>query len=159
MECQKLDKILKRFGELNLICLKALEKGELYIPKMKDYADEWHTRLSREAQEQLRIDKNRIDIDKIRYILHTFLEKKKYPKEPEDLTFYYKRFTNTIKRLLLLTKGDSAKVIKAMNWFGDICDKKGFSWTLETIEKWLPEYLSKGEAMAKETLRKEFGLK
>ena len=144
------------------------------FPKFKEnkgfyFFQEWGTRcnwiinkelrrnsegLPKEAIDKIRIDKNRID-----NILYAFLEKKNYPKEPQDLSFYYKRFTNPIKRLLLLTKGDPAKVIKAMDWFGGLCDQKGFSWTLETIEKWLPEYLSKGEAMAQEAIRKEFKLK
>jgi hypothetical protein len=49
--------------------------------------------------------------------------------------------------MLLLTKGNEEAVIKAMEWFGSVCDGKGLSWTLETIEKWLPEYLSKGREL------------
>ena len=105
-------------------------------------------------------------MDKIYKIIEEYIKKKRYivinedgSKNQEVINALIKRNLRTTKRMLLLTKGDPAKIIKAMEWFGDICDQKGFSWTLETIEKWLPEYLSKGEAITKEAIRKEFGLK
>lgn len=143
---EKIEKLLKRFSELSLICPKSLERDELYIPKMKQYADEWTRRNSRVTQESLgQIEENRIDKNRIDNVLSHFVTKKNFPKEPQDLSFYYKRYTNCIKRLLLVTKGDTTKVCQAIDWFGGLCDKKGLNWTLETIEKWLPEYLSKGQ--------------
>ena len=41
---ENIKKILKRFGELKLICSKSLKKGELYIPKMEEYADDYTRR-------------------------------------------------------------------------------------------------------------------
>lgn len=152
-------------------CIKEIKTN---FPKFKEnkgfyFFKEWGTRCNwivqkelrrnsegtpKEAIEQNRIDKNRIDI-----VMQAFLNKKKYPKEKDDYLFYYKRYTNTIKRLLIFTKGDPQKVIKAIDWFGGLCDNKGLSWSLETIEKWLPEYLSKGETINQEALKKEFNLK
>ena len=128
------------------------------FPKFKEHKGlyffkEWGTRCNwivnkelqrnskgtpKDAIEEKRIDKIRID-----KILHAFVERKNYPKE--HLSYYYKRYTNTIKTLLTLAGGDTDKVIKAIDWFGGICDKKNLSWTLETIEKWFPDYLVKGE--------------
>jgi len=152
---EKIEKILKRFGELNLICRKSLEKGDLYIPKMKERADEYSVRKSGEYREKVVLEQNRIDKNRIDIVMQAFLDKKKYPKEKDDYTFYYKRYTNTIKRLLLFAKGDTDKVIQAINWFGGLCDKKGLSWTLETIEKWLPEYLAKGQKVGIEAYIKD----
>lgn len=63
------DKILVRFGELNLIDKKALKRNILYIPKLAERADEYTVKLrSKSGQyrdnvglEQNRIEKKRIE--------------------------------------------------------------------------------------------------
>ena len=46
LDLNQLRDILKRFGELDLICGKSLIEGKLYIPKMIDYADTYTLRSS-----------------------------------------------------------------------------------------------------------------
>lgn len=127
---EKLDKILKRFAELNLICSKSLLKDELYIPKMKERADEYSVRKSghyRESVglEQIRIDKNRID--KIRLVYTTL--------KNHSLTNYssndYARTGKAIVELINRAKDNDALVLEALEWMGE----QKFEWTLETLNK------------------------
>ena len=45
----KLNKMLTRFGELNLICPKELLNNNLYLPKMKDHTDEYTDKVLRRS--------------------------------------------------------------------------------------------------------------
>ena len=119
--------------------------------------------LQRNAKEtpKERIEKSRID-----KIIEEYIKKKNFKilnddgsKNKELISAIYHRNCRIAKKLVILTKGNFEQVIKAMEWFGEMWDKKGLSWTLETIEKWLPEYMSKGESIAQDQLRKEFNLK
>jgi hypothetical protein len=52
LEVNELRTILKRFGELELICAKSLEEGKLSIPKMADYADTYTVRRTSEERKK-----------------------------------------------------------------------------------------------------------
>lgn len=106
------------------------------------------------------------DSTRIEEIIREYIKKRRYTvvnedgsKNKEIINALFKRNCRTAKQMLLMTKGKSEPIIKAIDWFGSFWDSKNLSWTLETIEKWLPEYLSKGESIAQEQLRKDFGLK
>ena len=159
----KMKDILNYMAELGLINSKALKYGNLHIPRFIKRVDDYTARQLRtdyeHDTEKVSLDKTRIDKTRIDKILYAFLDFKKYPKDKEMLGFYYKRHTNTIKQLLLLSKGDAAQVIEAMKWFGAICDKRGLSWTLETIMRWFPEFLVKGKTSSYDLLLDKFNLK
>ena len=50
LSMELVEEMLKYQAEIDLIDRKALEEGDLYIPKMKDYGDEWSKRLQREER-------------------------------------------------------------------------------------------------------------
>jgi len=132
------------------------------FPKFKEnkgfyFFKEWGTRCNWIVKKELpknsegtpkdSVDKNRID-----KIIEEYIRVKKYPtilpngeKDKGLLSSLYKRNCKVAKDLVLISNGDTDKVIKAMAWFGGICDKKSLSWSLETILKWYPEYLIRGE--------------
>jgi len=61
---QKVDEILQKFAELDLISLKSFTNGILAIPKMRRYSDDTTKRLRRSSEatsEQMRLDKTRLD--------------------------------------------------------------------------------------------------
>ena len=145
---EKLETYIKMFSETNLICPKALEKGELAIPKMKDYADEYSTRVSRQPPDNVVVDKIRID----KIILHYIKEKgweesiKKNPSLQGDI---FKRNVKPAKQLLMIANNDE-EVIKSITRMTEDYKKKNLSWTLETVirhyaeltksKSWLDEF-------------------
>lgn len=136
---EKLDKILKRYGELNLICRKSLEKGELYVPKMREYSDYSTQRVRREyVQSAARLDKNTLDKIIQEYI--TQQEWVEQVKDPEVLKSVFIRNVKPAKQLYLLIK-DLDLTLRAMRWTAASCKNKGLSWTIETVIKWYPEFL------------------
>lgn len=59
---------LEMFARINLIDKKGLEMGDLYIPKMKEYADEYtdkRRRVSRQYRDFVRLEENRIEENRI----------------------------------------------------------------------------------------------
>lgn len=59
-----IEKFLAFFGDANLIDKKALEMGDLYIPKMKEYSDEYTDkvrRVSRQRRDFVALEQNRIE--------------------------------------------------------------------------------------------------
>ena len=143
---------------------ECIEEIKTNFPKFKEnrgfyYFKEWGTRCNWITQKELQrnsegtpkdsVEENRIDKKRIDNILYTFLEKKGLKeqalKNKDFLSYMFKRNWRPIKQLLILAQGNDKNVIEAMDWFSGICDKKGFSWTLETILKWYPEFLSKGK--------------
>jgi hypothetical protein len=125
---EKMEKILNRFGELNLVCPKSLAKGDLYVPKMKERADEWTTRNSREAPELLRIEYNRIEEIRREYIKLKGLDIKNF--FPDD----YARTAKAIKTLVTKARGKDELVIEGLRWIAS----QTYEWTLETLSrKWI----------------------
>ena len=146
---EKIEKLLLRFGELGLICHKSLQKGDLYIPKMREYSDDYTKRIrTLDKQCSLRIDKIRID----KIILHYIKEKgweesiKKNPSLQGDI---FKRNVKPAKQLLMIANNDE-EVIKSITRMTEDYKKKNLSWTLETVirhyaeltksKSWLDEF-------------------
>lgn len=61
---QVIDKHLSLFATVRLIDKKGLEMGHLYIPKIRDYSDEYtdkKRRVSRQGRDNVGLDKNRLE--------------------------------------------------------------------------------------------------
>ena len=124
----KLEKFLKTFAQANLICPKALEKGDLAIPKMKDYADEYSVRISRQYPDNVGVDKIRIDKIRIEYVKLKGWDLKTFNSND------FARTAKAIKTLLGRTKGEVEPILKGLAWIS----KQNYEWTLETLDKkWL----------------------
>lgn len=69
MSEERLMTLLQAFGEYRLLDKIGLEMGDLYIPSLKEYGDEYSEKVRRESRHQrdkvvldkIRIDKNRLD--------------------------------------------------------------------------------------------------
>lgn len=151
-----LEDILKYMVELELINSKSFNYGNLYIPKFVKRADDYTRRQIRtnygQTTDNVLVEENRIDKNRIEEIIREYIRVKNYPtilsngeKDKGLINSIYKRNCKVAKELAVISNGDIPKVLKVMAWFGGICDKKGLSWSLETILKWYPEYLVRGE--------------
>ena len=159
-------------------CLVEIKKN---YPKFKEnnsfyYFREWSNRCNFVTSKELLrkspgdagdgTDKNRIDKITLDKIIEEYITLKKFPttlpdgsKDKELISHLYQRNGKVIVRLVALAHGDVNKIIESMRWFGGICDKKALSWTLETIEKWFPEFLVKGKSSSYDRLLENFKLK
>lgn len=141
LDDKKIDKLLNRFSELNLICRKSMNKGELYIPKMKNYSDDYTKkirRVSEHSTDNVHVDKIRID-----KIIQEYIRVKNWDKSIKEnpllLTDIYKRNCRIAKSLILMANNDSL-VIKAMENMAAQYNEKKLSWTLETVAKHYLEF-------------------
>ena len=107
-------------------------------------SDNWTKRLLRSSSvETTAIYKNIIDKNRIDKIINTLIERKGWDKTNKDLiTSIYKRHAKPTKELLLLINNDDYAV-RAVKWVADMCGNKGLNWTIETVIKWLPDFMSK----------------
>lgn len=137
---EKIEEMLLKYGELNLICRKSLGRQELYIPKMREYSDDYTKRVRRVSVESsLRIDKNRLDKITLEYIRLQGWEKS-IKENPLLLSDIYKRNCGTAKRLILALDNDEL-LLKAMRKMASVYKTKGLSWTLETLARHIPEFI------------------
>ncbi len=125
---ERLEKYLISFSKVNLICPKALKQGDLAIPKMNEYADEYNTRISRQYPDNIGVDKIRIDKIREEYIKLKGWDLKTFTSND------FSRTAKAIKTLLLRTKGEVEPILKGLAWIS----KQNYEWTLETLDKkWL----------------------
>ena len=125
---ERLEKYLISFSKANLICPKSLKNGGLAIPKMKEYADEYSTRVAREYPDSVGVDKIRIDKIREEYIKLKGWDLKTLSSND------FSRTAKAIKTLLLRTKGEVEPILKGLAWIS----KQNYEWTLETLDKkWL----------------------
>uniref|UniRef100_A0A6H2A1K1 Lin1244/Lin1753-like N-terminal domain-containing protein n=1 Tax=viral metagenome TaxID=1070528 RepID=A0A6H2A1K1_9ZZZZ len=138
---EKINSYLTYQAEIDAIDAKALEKGDLYIPKLKEYGDEYSTRISRQTPDNVGVDKIRLDKIILEYIKLQGWEEsiKNNPSLSSDL---YKRNCKPAKQLILLVNNDDL-VLKIISTMAEVYKTKGLSWTLETVIKHLPEFLNK----------------
>lgn len=64
IEKEKLKKILGLFSDLNLVDKKALNKGDLYLPKLQERVDEYTDKVqrkSRQGRDNVPLEQNRTD--------------------------------------------------------------------------------------------------
>ncbi len=117
--------------------------------------------LPKDDQRGVQIRKEQIDkiIEEYITLKHIKITNEDGSRNKELVGILWPRNVKPAKNLLLLTQGGSEKILSCMRWFSGICESKGLTWTLETIIRWLPEYVARGEAISQEALRKEFNLK
>jgi hypothetical protein len=130
-DIKEVEEWLNYQAEINAIDRKALEKGDLYIPKLKEYGDEYSTRVSRYSPDTLLVDKIRIDKIRLEYIKIKGLDVKNF--FPDD----FARTAKIIKILVSKAGGDDALVIKALHWIA----KQTYEWTLETLSRKWPDFM------------------
>lgn len=105
-------------------------------------------------------DSPRMEQSILEYIILEYIKIKNIPQSEKELIKYvYKRNCRAAKQMYILAKKDKEKVAQAIQWLGDIFNKKGFTWSLETILKWFPDYLVGGKKIEENMLLKKFGLK
>jgi len=143
---EKIDELLKYQAEIGAIDHKALEIGDLYIPKIKEYSDDYTKQLRRKFVEtSLRIDKIRID----KIILH-YIKVKGWEsgikETPSMLTDIFKRNVRPAKQLIVAANNDEV-VMRVISEMSKDYNKKGLSWTLETVLKHLPEFTKNKETI------------
>jgi len=152
------DESLKEYLDLlaknKLISRKALSNNTLYIPKMKEYADEYTKKvrsksgvtpeqlpLEQNRTEQIRIDKKRKDI--------------KFPKEWQTSVLNsYKKFKEISPqgkewlplqqecKTMFLSGRTPKEIIACMKFFSEDDFYKSV-WTLKTVRLKLPEFVGK----------------
>jgi hypothetical protein len=128
---EKIKSYLEYQAQIGAIDHKALEKGDLYIPKMKEYADEYNTRVSRQSPDTLVIDKIRLDKIRLEYIKIKRLDIKNF--FPDD----FARTAKSIKNLVSKANNNDELVIQALHWIA----KQTYEWTLETLNRKWPEFM------------------
>ena len=125
----KLNSILDTMGELNLINIKSLKYGNLYIPKFNKRLDDYTARLLRtnpeQTTEKVTLEQNRIEQIRIEYIRHKGLDIKNF--FPDD----YARTAKAIKTLVFKAGGKDELVLEALEWIS----KQRYEWSLETLIK------------------------
>jgi hypothetical protein len=156
----KLNSILNTMAELRLICPKSLKYGTLYIPNFLKRADNW-TRQQLRSNFKATMQKLQSDYEETSSTIQYNTINKKYIHSV--ITFYlqtkkwdfvlrgdnvalrnsiWKRNVKPAKQLLELV-GDVEKAQEVIAWLGNLYQKKGLDWTLETVIAKLPEYYAK----------------
>ena len=143
LEESTIDELLLIFAENKDIDCKSLEKGDLYIPQMKEYASNWEKRLQSNYGVTTAIDK--ITLDKIRLHYITLKGWLQSDLSKDD----YARMGKAIKGLFVRANKDSELVCRAISWVS----QQGYEWTLETALKKFPDFLR--AAPSKEKLEAE----
>jgi hypothetical protein len=131
---KEVDEWLKFQAEIGAIDCKALEIGDLYIPKLREYSDYCTKRVRREyVLSAARIDKNRIDKIILHYIKEQGWEEsiKTNPALQGDI---FKRNVRPAKQLLLVAVNDEL-ALKTISKMSKEYGAKKLSWTLETVIK------------------------
>lgn len=92
----KVDKVLKKLATLNLINERALNRGDLYIPKMRTYSDEYTKRVRRVFGHY----PNSVPLQHVQHVhnntkktegISSSSKKKPFYKE-EEMRFYHNRW-------------------------------------------------------------------
>ena len=153
MEEKRLELILMKMSDIGLIDKKSLSIGTLYIPKMRNYSDDYTNKVQRvfgHSLDNVSLDKIRLDKNRIEYILRSEKGQKHikviylyaYKKKIQEFTKATEQsFIKRNVRPAMLLRGHSLERIKeVMDWL----DKNAnYKWTLETVGKFIDEDLSK----------------
>ena len=168
LSLEKIDELLSRFSDLNLISKKSLLNGALAVPKMKNYSDNFtkypqsHFKVTSKSL-QSHFDKNRIDkkrIDKNR-------KEEKFKKPDYDLVLNsYKKFKEISPqgkewlplqqecKTMFLSGRTPKEIIACMKYFSEDDFYKSI-WTLKTIRLKLPEFVGKLASNEKQEKRQK----
>lgn len=129
-------------AEKNFIDRKALKRGHLHIPKMREYSDEYTKKLQRNSGGTP--DNVRVDNITLHNIILYYIEEKgwkpAFDNNPSIRSDLIKRNCKAAKQLYLALNKDKELVIKAISCFAQYYRERALTWTLETILKNLPKF-------------------
>ena len=130
----KVGKILNTLAEIKLINPKSLNYGNLHIPEFTKRGDDYFRRQLRTKSEQ---PTEKVPLEEIRRIIDYIIDKKRIDidKNPHLITFSYKRYGRVAKELALISDFNFDVAKQAIDWVAEWCEKKGYSWELETVVK------------------------
>jgi len=143
---QDIDKSLQLFAEYNLIDKNGLNKGNLYIPKLRSYSDEYTDkvrRMSGQGRDKVRLDKIRLDKIRLDYIAAHFGAA---PAIAEILSLFQKESNTEINATNADKNAAAAKKILAAGYTPDDVTKtmhhlQGLDyldkWDLGTVQKYI----------------------
>ncbi len=148
---KELNDILTKMADIWLIDKNSLNKGILYIPKMKKYSDDYTSKVRRvfgHTTDNVTVDKIRIDKNRIDKIINSDQGRKDikiiylYAYKKEITEFTKETEQSFIKRNIRpaqLIKGyDFKRITEVMDWLVKNAD---FKWTLETVSKYIDDKL------------------
>jgi hypothetical protein len=134
----RIESLLAYQAEIGLIDRKALEKGDLYIPKLKEYGDDYSKKLRRvsvQCPDIVRPDNITLHNIRTKYIEIKGLRLQDFSSDD------YQRTGRAINMLLAKASGNADLVKAAIDW----APKQGWcDWTLETIVKRWPDFMKVG---------------
>lgn len=135
---ERIDEMLAYQAEVKAISIKALQDGDLYIPKLREYTDEYTKQLRREYEaKELGITGERIKMIIMHYVKAQGWNGN-VQNNPALLGDIFKRNTKRVKELIFLVKDDEV-IFKAISKMAGDYNTKGISWTLETVIKHLAD--------------------
>lgn len=121
------EKIMNYQAEVGLIDKRAYEKGDLYIPKLKEYGDDYTKRVRR-VSEQTSLG---LTEGILKQVIKIYIDKKGFDIKKLDRSDWG-RMMRRAKDLLVKTDMDVDAAIEAVKWTA----QQGYvDWTLETVCK------------------------
>lgn len=152
---EKMDKILTRFAELNLICAKSLKNKDLYIPKMREYSDDYTNKVRRMSEQGTELV--HLQYNTLHNITEQYITTKGWDRNNKELVNeIYKQNVKPAKKILLLTK-DLDNALMCLAWVAELMNKQGLNWNMWTVLKWLPEWQKTRPSPEALEYQKKFG--
>ena len=166
---KKIELLLEKLASLNLISKNGLKKGDLWIPKMREYSDEYTKkvrRVSRQSQDKVPLHNTTLhnntihnktilqDLVNYFFTLKGWANKEKEFYEKNKIV--YARFTRPAKNLLKLCDNDLELAKKKLDEIKDWAESKNLEWGLETpIKRFFEKNISEEMPMPKRLSLKE----
>jgi len=126
---EKIEEMLDYQAKINLINHNALKEGDLYIPKLKEYMDNYTKRVRRVCEQDT--DSVPLRYDTIRYVTKRYVAMQGLDYEtlsPKD----HSSMGAAVKLLWNRSRGDKELILEGMDWM----NKQNYSrWTLFTLDK------------------------
>ena len=128
LDVKEVEELMSFQADKGLIDRKALEKGDLYIPKLKNYADDYTKRVRRvseDSTDKVPLDKSTLDNITKEYIRIRGLQDISLSRN--DMASIYTGAAKLLKRA-----GDAETAFMAIEWVA----RQGYiEWNLFTVEK------------------------
>jgi len=147
LEDKVIDEYLGYLAEIKAINPKSLQIGDLHIPKMREYSDNWTKKLQRSSvvdTEKVSTDKITLDKITLHYITTKGFDQKLLNKED------WRRYYSAASRLFSKA-GSLEQAICCIDYMSN----QDYTWTLETAVKKYPEYQIEGKGDVINQMEKE----
>lgn len=137
-----LDEVLSFMAQKNIVNRKSFKDGDLHIPKMSNYSDDYTKRL-RTRNEQCSSTLHYITLDKITLdnIIEQYIKTKglslhikEYPEYQSEI---YRSQGRAVKRLYVALNKNCEAVCQAIDRIGRYFNERRLDWNLYTICKHL----------------------